>query len=62
MISDAVLIAAIAAIPSTLGTLISLKKLGNLETKVNGRLTELLELNRKSSKAEGVKEEKERAG
>ena len=36
------------------------RKLAQVETKVDGRLTELLELTRKSSRAEGVKDQKEK--
>jgi len=35
------------------------RQLGQVETKVDGRLSELLELTRKASHAEGVKDEKD---
>ena len=57
----------VAAIPPTIAAMGALllgwfnsRKLSKVETKVDGRLTELLELTRKSSTAEGVKQEKER--
>jgi len=64
--TDAVTVALIAAIPATIvaagGLMLGFmnrRKLGDVEQKVDGRLTELLELTRKSSHAEGVKEQKE---
>jgi hypothetical protein len=62
--TDAVKEALIAATPPTLvaiGAVIlgwmNKTKLGNVEQKVDGRLTELLELTRKASHAEGEKAE-----
>ncbi len=54
--SDVVLVALIAAVPSTLAAVVSLlnhQKIANLEIRVNGRLTELLALTATSSHAEG---------
>jgi len=57
----------IASAPPTIAALGSLalgylnsRKLRNVETKVDGRLEELLALTRKSSHAEGVKDQKEK--
>jgi hypothetical protein len=65
--TDVVIVALIAAVPATIvgtGGLIlgfmNRRKLGDVEQKVDGRLTELLELTRKSSHAEGVKEQTEK--
>jgi hypothetical protein len=59
--SDAVAVALIttagAVFTAGLGIVIAMVK--NLGVKVDGRLTELLELTRTSSKAEGVLEQKE---
>ena len=61
--SDLVWVAAIAAVPSTLAALVGLlnhRKIDEVGLRVNGRLTELLHLTATSSKAEGVKQEKEK--
>jgi len=64
--SDAVTVALIAATPPTIMALwavvlgwLNRTKLTDVGEKVDGRLTELLELTRVSSHASGVKEEKE---
>lgn len=64
--SDIVIVALISAVPATLFGVIGLrdrkalkKDISLVSVQVDGRLSELLELTRKSSKAEGVKEEKE---
>jgi hypothetical protein len=64
--TDAVEVAIIAAIPPTIVALwavvlgwLNRKKLRDVGQSVDGRLTELLELTRTSSKAEGVLEQKE---
>lgn len=61
--SDAVIIALIMGIPAmllALGTFIvsmaGLRRTKTLETRINGRLTELLELTRDSEFAKGLKE------
>jgi hypothetical protein len=60
-------IAIIAAVPPTVVALgavllgwMNRAKLENVGQKVDGRLTELLDLTRKSSHAEGVAEQKEK--
>jgi hypothetical protein len=50
---------AIPSIGAVVLGLINRLKLGAVETKVDGRLTQLLELTKKSSHAEGVRDEKE---
>jgi hypothetical protein len=63
-LTDVVIVALIAAVPATIAALLGManrSKLGNVGAQVDGRLTELLELTRKSSKADGVKEEQDRA-
>jgi hypothetical protein len=64
--TEAIEVALIAAVPPTLvalGALILgvLNRLGlaNVSLKIDGRLTELLELTRKASHAEGVREQKQ---
>jgi predicted outer membrane lipoprotein len=62
-VTEGVQIALIAAIPASLAAIVGVinaLKLGKVEQKVDGRLTELLELTRESSKALGAKEQKER--
>jgi len=62
--SDVVIVAIIAAIPGTIAAVLGLfnrMKLGVVGERVDGRLTELLELTRKSSKADGVREAQEKA-
>ena len=49
----------IAALGAVLLGWINRSKLDHVEEKVDGRLTELLELTRKSSHAEGMKDEGE---
>ncbi len=54
--SDAVMVALIAAIPSTIGALVGLRNkrdIRQLHLDVNGRLTELLEQTARASHAEG---------
>ena len=65
-VSDAVIVALIAAVPSTLFGIIGLRERRSLKKDINlvsvqvdGRLTEFLELTKKASHAEGVKDEKE---
>jgi len=65
--TDAVKIALIATTPPTIVALsaavlgwLNRTKLTDVGERVDGRLTELLELTRKSSKAEGVKQELDR--
>ncbi len=64
--TDAVQISLISVIGTVLIAVITnfgnklLRKSDEMATKVDGRLTELLELTRKSSHAEGVKDEKEK--
>lgn len=55
---ETVIIAAIAGVPATLVALATLIKTLQTGRKVDGRLSELLELTRKSSKAEGKVEGK----
>jgi len=61
MISDAVVTSAITAIATitVAGFTYLGLKLNTLHTQVNSRMTELLELTKRSSKAEGIKEQKE---
>ena len=64
MTSDIVKVALIAAVPATIAAILGAfnrTKLNDVGERVDGRLTELLEITRKSSLAQGVKEEKERA-
>jgi hypothetical protein len=61
--TDIVIVALIAAIPGTVAAIISginKVKLDKVEIRVDGRLTQLLELTKQSSHAEGVKDEKEK--
>ena len=60
-------VAVIAAVPPTLTAIVAVvlgfvnhNKLHDVGLRVDGRLTELLDLTRQSSHAEGVKEEGER--
>jgi hypothetical protein len=58
-------VALITAIPSSIAAIVSLfnrAKLGAVSEQVDGRLTELLVLTRKSSHAEGVLQEKDENG
>jgi hypothetical protein len=50
---------AVPSIGAVILGLLNRSKLGAVETKVDGRLTQLLELTQKSSHAEGMKEEKD---
>jgi hypothetical protein len=55
-------VALITAVPSTLAAVVSLlnrTKLDKVSNQVDGRLTELLEITRKSSHAEGVLQQKD---
>lgn len=57
--TDAVTIAIIGGIVSTIGVIVAgviAVKLKNVEQKIDGRLTELLEITRADSKKEGNKE------
>ena len=57
--SDVVLVAIVAAIPSTLAAILGFmnrQKIDEVQVAVDGRLTELLELTAKSSRAEGKKD------
>jgi hypothetical protein len=58
-VTDIIKAALIASAPPTMMALAALVKVFQIGFKVDGRLTELLELTRKSSHAEGVKAEKE---
>jgi hypothetical protein len=65
-LTDTVQIAIIVAFPPTIAALgavyvsyLNRSKLGQVEKQMNGRLTELLDLTRKASLAEGIKEGKE---
>ena len=61
--TDLVKVALITAVPSTLAAIIGIfnrTKLAAVSEQVDGRLTELLALTRKSSHAEGMKDEKAR--
>lgn len=61
--STAIIIAVIAIVPSSLAAFVSflaLRKSKETHLLVNSRMTELLEITKKSSKAEGILEEKER--
>jgi hypothetical protein len=51
---------AIPSIGAVILGVLNRAKLGDVETKVDGRLTQLLELTRASSHAEGEKAEKEK--
>ena len=51
-----IIVAAIAALPTTLASLLALFKISSVHKEINSRMTELLELTRKASHAEGVKE------
>jgi hypothetical protein len=57
-VSDAVIVASIAAMSAVMvaGLGIVAVLVQRTHTAINGRMTELLELTRKSSKAEGYKE------
>ena len=64
--TDAVQIAIVAAIPPTLVALcgvalgvINRGKISEVHQQINSRMTELLELTRKSSRAEGAREQRE---
>jgi hypothetical protein len=60
--TDAIIVAIIAGVPGTLAALLGVfnrAKLGQVSAQVDGRLTELLELTRKSSHAEGVLDQKD---
>ena len=62
--SDVIVVAIIAALPGTIAAVLGIvnrQKLGVVGERVNGRLSELLELTRQSSKADGIKEEHENA-
>jgi hypothetical protein len=60
--TDAVLVAIVAAVPSTLAAVLGLvnrRKIGDVQVSVDGRLSELLALTAKSSRAEGQKDTKD---
>jgi hypothetical protein len=60
--TDIVKVALITAVPSTIAAVVSIfnrKKLEKVSDQVDGRLTELLALTRKSSHAEGVLQQKD---
>jgi phage baseplate assembly protein W len=66
--TDQVAIALIAAVPVTIAATASAMigwnnrtRIAKVETRLDGRLTELLQSVRVSSKAQGAQEEKERA-
>jgi hypothetical protein len=63
MMSDVVIVAIVAAVPVTIAAILSAwvglanrSKLGQVETRMDGRLDELLEITRTSSFAAGKKE------
>jgi len=59
--TDVVAVALIAAVPATLGAIVGMinkTKLGQVSNQIDGRLTELLDITRKASHAEGMKDEK----
>jgi hypothetical protein len=59
--TDAIIVAIIAGVPGTLAALLGVfnrAKLGQVSAQVDGRLTELLELTKKTSKSEGAKEQR----
>ena len=58
---DAVIVSVVGVIGVLITTIgaVAINLIQRLTTKVDGRLTELLELTRKSSHAEGMKDEKE---
>jgi len=61
--TDTVTIALIAAVPGTLAAILGLlnrSKLGAVSVQMDGRMSELLALTRKSSHAQGVKDEQNR--
>jgi hypothetical protein len=60
--SDVVIVAIIAALPGVLAAILGRQNRNKLEQvsgQIDGRLTELLELTRKSSHAAGMLDEKE---
>jgi hypothetical protein len=66
--SDAITVAIIAAVPSTLAAVAAAflsfrthEKVQDVKVEVDGRFTELLALTRKSGEAQGAKEERDRA-
>jgi hypothetical protein len=59
--SDVVVVAIVAAVPGLVASVLAYltrRNLSAVETKVDGRLTQLLELTQKSSHAEGMKDER----
>lgn len=56
-LSDPVILALIAAVSAAITSTLALIKVNSTHKIVNSRMTELLELTRKSAKAEGVKQE-----
>jgi hypothetical protein len=62
-LTDLVKVAIISSSPGIITAVLSIfnrMKLGQVSTQMDGRMSELLDSVRKASKAEGVKEEKER--
>lgn len=60
MVSDVVLVAAIAAVPATIGAIVGMinrNKLHEVGERMNGRLDQILELTRAQGFAAGVKQE-----
>jgi Na+-translocating ferredoxin:NAD+ oxidoreductase RnfG subunit len=60
MLSDAVLVSAIAAIPATIAAIVTVftrAKVNEVADRVDGRMDEMLRLTREGAFAEGVKHE-----
>jgi hypothetical protein len=61
--TDAVKIALIASVPGSLAAILGIfnrVKLGSVSLQIDGRLTELLQITKSSSHAQGVKDELDR--
>jgi uncharacterized protein YabE (DUF348 family) len=61
-VSDTVMVAAMGVVGLIITTIggVAIAMINKLTTKVDGRLTELLDLTRESSRAKGTLDEKER--
>ena len=57
--SDAVLVALVGAVPTTLIGIAALVKAAKISKQIDGRLSELLAITKKAAHAEGVKDEKD---
>lgn len=60
MMSDAILVGIISAVPPTIVALLALRRVTKVEVSLNGRLDQWLQLKGEAEHAAGVKEERDK--